>query len=244
MSIWVKNVGAPTDLADIRDQIDELDGELRDLLLARAQLVDQVAKAKAASGDTVTLRPQREAAQIAKLAEWQKTNAPDMSLAGLVAIWREIIGMALYQQGGLEVVCTADGAASARAHFGASVSYRVVTDAAQALAGVSENSVAVIALPQAQAAYDTMQVVARLPATGPAQALCYGVGVDEGTEEQVTLVRSAQPLGTGKELYRADDMVLSEIDSALTGAQIADQFADKAIWLGTYRRPISNQGEQ
>ena len=95
-------MSAPTDLADIRDQIDELDGELRDLLLARAKLVDQVGKAKAASGDTVTLRPQREAAQIVKLAEWQKTNAPDMSLAGLVAIWREIIGMALHQQGGLK----------------------------------------------------------------------------------------------------------------------------------------------
>jgi len=237
-------MSAPTDLADIRDQIDELDGELRDLLLARAKLVDQVGKAKAASGDTVTLRPQREAAQIAKLAEWQKTNAPDMSLAGLVAIWREIIGMALYQQGGLEVLCTAEGEASARAHFGASLGYRVVADAAQALAGVSENSVAVVALSQAAPAQDAVQVVARLPATGPARALCYGLGVDEGADDQVTLVLSGQPVGIGREIYQANDMVLSEIDTALSAVQIADQFATKAIWLGTYRRPISDQGEQ
>ncbi len=244
MSIWVKNMSAPTDLADIRDQIDELDGELRDLLLARAQLVEQVGKAKAASGDPVTLRPQREAAQIAKLVEWQRASAPDMSLAGLVAIWREIIGMALYQQGGLEVLCSAEAASSARAHFGASIAYQQVADAAQALAGVSENAVAVLALAEAQAPNGAVQVVARLPAIGPAQSLCYGLGSDEGIDDQVTLVLSAQSLGTGLEIYRSDDKVLSEIDTVLSADQIADQFAGKAIWLGTYRRPISNSGEQ
>jgi hypothetical protein len=60
----------------------------------------------------------------------------------------------------------------------------------------------------------------------------------------VTLVLSGQPVGIGREIYQANDMVLSEIDTALSAVQIADQFASKAIWLGTYRRPISDQGEQ
>ena len=46
-----------------------------------------------------------------------------LSTAGLQAIWREIIGMALSQQGGMRIYASPAALATARAHFGASLAY-------------------------------------------------------------------------------------------------------------------------
>ena len=243
MSDWVRKMNTPTNLADIRKQIDALDRELRDLLLARASLVAQVGQAKAVSGDTTTLRPKREAAQISALAEWQKTAASDLPLDSLVAIWREIIGMALAQQGGLSVYTVAPTQAIARAHFGASMDYQLAATPAQAMAAIDAKSVAIMALDQALAPAPQQQVVARLPAIGPAQALCYGMCGEEDGENDVTLVQAELGLQAGVEIFADATQGLYELDGELSAADIAGQFGSKLVWLGTYRRPV-NQGAE
>ena len=244
-------MNTPTNLADIRKQIDALDGELRGLLLARAGLVAQVGKAKAVSGDTSTLRPKREAAQISTLAEWQKTQAPDLPLDSLVAIWREIIGMAVVQQGGLSVYSLSSTQAIARAHFGASMDYQLAATPAQAMAAIDTRSVAIIPLDQASLPSSPQQVVARLPATGPAQALCYGLCGEEAGEGDVTLVQAelgvvANPAGgavDGVEIFADASKRLYEMDGAMSAADIEAQFGAQLIWLGTYRRPFCEGAE-
>ena len=171
-------MNATPDLVAVRQEIDALDAKLRELLHARADLVAKVAASKAQNGGA-TLRPLREAQQMATLLAWQETHAESLPSAGLLAIWREIIGMALAQQGGLTVYATNASMAVARAHFGASLNY-VECDVATAMAAgeTAERAIGVIALNEASAPKGAAQVLARLPIIGPASALLYGVPSD------------------------------------------------------------------
>ena len=237
-------MGTPTDLADIREQIDALDSQMRDLLRARAGLVDAVALAKASSSDDAPLRPGREAAQIEALAAWQETEAPNLPLAGLIAIWREIISVGLAQQGGLTIYHTADSKSAARAHFGASLSYRAcaAADAALAQAGAQaaqdKRALAIIPLADAQPAPAGLQVVACLPLLGPATALCYGLQNDEGGN--VTLVQAGPeaPLDDAQIIYRGTTRVLAELEGAPSDDDSGAQLGADARVLGRYARPL------
>ncbi len=170
------------DLLAIRRDIDALDANLRELLKARAGLVAKVAASKAQSGDARALRPAREAAQMADLKAWQETQAPELPLAGLTAIWREIIGMALNQQGGLTIFATAEAMAPARAYFGASLDYQICEDAKavqNAIAG-EPRAVGVVRQDQMSEPAEGVTRFAELPNADPSQtAWCYGTVADE-----------------------------------------------------------------
>ncbi|MDA9591186.1 chorismate mutase, partial [Alphaproteobacteria bacterium] len=110
-------------LDKIRAEIDALDADLRLRLLRRAELVAEIGAAKADNGTQGSpLRPMRRA------------EAPMLSEAGLLAIWREIIGMALAQQGGITITASPQAMPAARAHFGASLEYQNFSGALDALA--------------------------------------------------------------------------------------------------------------
>lgn len=217
---------APLNLADIRREIDALDAKLRALLLKRADLVAEVAASKADSGETSVLRPEREAAQMAGLMAWQKEAAPHLPLAGVMAVWREIIGMAIAQQGGLTIFVTQDAYGEARAYFGASLSYRICGDAQAVLAAARQaqndgvGAIGVLALSEAVAPLDGQGVFARLPLIGNATALCYGPTAGLPQENVTQLVWRDAAL-SGERLVGANgDGVLVE-----TKARDAD-----AVW--------------
>ncbi len=216
---------APLNLADIRREIDALDASLRALLLKRADLVAQVAASKAQSDDDVVLRPEREAAQMDALLDWQQAEAPHLNKAGVVAIWREIISMAIAQQGGLTICATAEAMAAARAYFGASLTYIEAADAAAVLAAAQgKNHVGVLTLNQAQAPLDGQGVFARLPVGDAPHALCYGpLALLPETEISLLVWRGAAQKGD-KVLAAMHGGVLVETDTA----------GDDALW-GQYR---------
>ena len=112
------------------------------------------------------LRPMREMQQMQALRAWQKAHAPLLSEAGLMAIWREIIGMALSQQGGISIYASQAAMATARAHFGASLTYETCAGDLSALADESR-AIAVLTLAEACAPADGMAVFARLPLAAP-----------------------------------------------------------------------------
>jgi chorismate mutase len=174
-----RHMDAPLNLADIRSEIDALDAQLRALLLARADLVAQVAASKAQTGSGPILRPAREAAQMAALMAWQKEHAPHLALPGIIAIWREIIGLAIAQQGGLTIFITAASETAARAYFGASLSYELCAspEAAFEKMAASADSIAVLAKAEARAPEGAAHIFAHLPVdqdAEAAQAVCYG----------------------------------------------------------------------
>ena len=171
------------DLAAIRREIDALDEKLRALLLARADLVAKVAASKAQNGGGPVLRPAREAAQMEALLAWQETDAPHLSQRGVLAIWREIIGLAIAQQGGLQIFITQASEVLARGHFGASLTYVLCATPHEAVTKLAAAPDAVAVLTRDEAAnvdidaHDAVRHFADLPFTGAgegAQAFCYG----------------------------------------------------------------------
>jgi chorismate mutase len=205
-------------LTDIRAEIDALDADLRALLLARADLVAQIAAAKTAAGvDGSPLRPQREMQQMQALLDWQAMAAPNLQPAGLLAIWREIIGMALAQQGGLRIFASAAAMPMAQAHFGASLTY-IESDRPLADSAGKADALAVLTLAEAEAPLAAQTVLARLPVIGPAAALVYGAAVDEGAPAGTALVCRAALQAGDALVYQGVDYVLVETQTPDTGA--------------------------
>ena len=199
-------------LEDIRAEIDALDAELRAGLLRRAQLVGDIAAAKAANGDAaMPLRPMREIQQMQALRAWQKAHAPMLSEAGLMAIWREIIGMALSQQGGMSIYASQAAMAPKWARAGASLAYENAPADISALTD-KPRAIGVLTLAEACAPPDGMAVFARLPAVGTTACLCYGVEMDEDpiAAGGVYVVRRAAARDGDSILFADDDYVLVE----------------------------------
>lgn len=231
-------------LDKIRADIDALDAELRALLLARADLVNQVAQVKAHANSSNSsnsanaadelaspLRPLREMQQMQALLAWQKAEAPGLSPNGLVAIWREIIGMALAQQGGLTICASAAAGPVARAHFGASLTYQTCRTGADALAECAgkPRSLAVLTVDEATGPVDGLTVLARLPVLGAPQALIYGAAnetADKIGDGEVALVRRDALQAGDRLIFQAADYALVETDDP----------QDDAVW-GRYLPP-------
>ena len=224
---------APLDLADIRREIDALDAELRALLLKRADLVGQVAASKAQSDNGGVLRPEREAAQMRALLDWQKEKAPHLAKAGVVAIWREIISMAIAQQGGLTIYASASALVAARGYFGASLTY-VETDNAQAAlkSAAENNAVAVLALGEALAPHDGQVVFARLPIGEKAQALCYGAAALAPQENETLVPQDDVTALVWRQAAQDGDKVLADLQSGVLVE--TDKAGADAKW-GHYR---------
>lgn len=92
---------APPELAEIRERIDAVDGELHRLLNERARLAQQVGISKHASGRTIDFyRPEREA-QVLRAA--QKRNKGPLRDEEILRLFREIMSACLAQQEPLKV---------------------------------------------------------------------------------------------------------------------------------------------
>lgn len=209
-------------LDDIRRQIDALDDELRGLLRARRDLVGQIAAAKQASGAGMPLRPARETQQMRALADYATGHG--LPVAPLIAIWRQIISMAIAQQGGLKIIATAQTEALAQAHFGAALPVDTQPD----MAALAADALAV--LPLAAAAQHAGQVVGLLPVLGPPQAVLVGAVTEEPLAAPVTLVHSSAPLADGQPL--GDGLTL------LDGDVDAPQGATR---LGVFDAPLTTE---
>ena len=231
-------------LAAIREEIDALDAQMRALLFARARLVEDVVRSKAQELDTMALRPAREMQQMQVLADWHAREKPSFGLASLVAVWREIIGAALAQQGGLMVHICAQTARLARDHFGVAAQYVEHENAADAVRAcdTTPRSVAVIPLEADLTTTGTAGVFARLPILETAAALCYGPVAFDLSETMATLVRArvseAQIVEGGVIIAQYGEDALIEIVPSSRGPLRADDIADKygesVVWLGNY----------
>lgn len=85
-------------LAELRAQIDRIDGAIYDLLCARADVIEDVRKLK--GKQTLFIRPGREAQMLRALAGRPKGKLPD----GLVVrLWREMISAFTLQEGPVKV---------------------------------------------------------------------------------------------------------------------------------------------
>jgi chorismate mutase len=129
---------APT-LADLRREIDRIDLAMHELLMERGRIIDRLIATKGTVQSGAAFRPDREAAMMRAIAERHTGLLPLDTAEG---IWRVIIGTFTYVQAPYSVHADISGGDapmrdSARFHFGFTVPYRPLPDAAAVVSAVA-----------------------------------------------------------------------------------------------------------
>ncbi len=142
---------APPPLEHLRAEIDRIDQEVLDLLVARSAVVRRIGEVK---GDRLdgrpALRPAREAQILRRLAERANGRFP---AAVLVRMWRELIAAQTRLQAPLSVAVFAPKERAlqvwdlARDHFGSATAMIAVDRPLQALRALADGSATVAVLP-------------------------------------------------------------------------------------------------
>lgn len=258
---------APRSLASLRRAIDSIDDSIHDLLMQRAEIMDDVAKAKLRDGgaEAPLFRPAREAEILRRLVARNRAPLP---AALIVRLWREIIVELTRLQGPLKVAVPAGRsdatiAALARDHFGAHV-LRPVASIAALINAVAKRRVQLGVLPAPggrgaagawwQRLPADVRILARLPflraATGRASADAVVIGRQpfEASGDDALYVRIAgakgkrAPLALGRSIASARragrTVTLVETELSLEEARVRLGDAGTIECLGGYARPI------
>jgi chorismate mutase len=259
--------GWPGGLPALRAELDRIDDAMHALLMQRAKVVEQVAKA----GKRSAWRPGREASIVRRLLAQHSGALPAQAL---VRIWRELLAGTTAMQGQFSVaVCEPDGNArftqTAREHFGALTPLRVHGSPAQTMAEVSRGAAAVAVLPipsETEAARDAwwtallqkdeprIHVVARLPFWAPRP--------DGAPAAQALVIAASEPDASGRDrsllgLELDLDVSRARLTAALTaaglvpdtvilrrdqGAQVAHALVDVEGFLADDDRRVAGLG--
>jgi chorismate mutase/prephenate dehydratase len=191
----------PSDLAELRHRLDEIDDKVHDLLIERAEIISMVAASKR-DGRLAAFQPGREAEIIRRLVGRHRGDFP---VATLVRMWREMLAATVRLQSPFAVAVFAPAEAQgfwdlARDHYGSSTRMSGYCSTGDVIRAVIEGQAAigVLALPQEGEAdpwwrqlvskdEGAPRVVARLPfgargnARSDADALAIGRGVQQET---------------------------------------------------------------
>ena len=193
---------SPSDLADLRRRLDEIDDKLHDLLIRRAEIVGAVAASKR-EGKLPAFQPGREAEIIRRLVGRHHGAFP---VTTLVRMWREMLAATVRLQSPFAVAVFAPVESQgfwdlARDHYGSHTPMAAYRSIGQVIRAVTEGQASLGVLPMPQEGEldpwwrhllskdeDAPRVVARLPfgARGNARgdgvdALAIGRGVQQET---------------------------------------------------------------
>lgn len=190
-------------LDDLRRRIDQIDDQLHDLIMQRAEIVEAVAGAKK-RGKVPIVRPGREALILRRLVERHRGRFPR---AVLVRMWRELVSGTIAMQGDFVVaVCELPGAPGywdlARDHYGSHTPMVAFRSAGDVLAAVAEGRAGAGVLPMpadgervpwwpllAASSAGSPRVMARLPFAGRGNA--------RGEDGDALVIGHAEPDPTG-----------------------------------------------
>jgi chorismate mutase / prephenate dehydratase len=141
----------PSDLADLRRHIDEIDDRLHDLLIERAAIVGKVAASKK-NGDVAFYQPAREAEILRRLAARHRGALP---FASVVRIWREMLAATVRIETpfAVAVLAPAEGQGFwdlARDHFGSHTPMSAYRSIGQVIRAVTKGQASVGILPMPQ----------------------------------------------------------------------------------------------
>lgn len=134
-------------LEDLRREIDQIDNQLHDLLMRRAQVVERVGVAKGSAG--IYLRPGREAVILRRLMARHTGSLPP---GVVVRMWREMISALTRLQGPFAVAVYAPEERRgfwdvARDHYGSFVPMTAVNTPVAAVRAVSDGTATVGVVP-------------------------------------------------------------------------------------------------
>jgi chorismate mutase / prephenate dehydratase len=211
----------PSDLTDLRSHIDEIDDRMHDLLIARAEIVAQVAATKK-GGDVAFYQPGREAQILRRLAARHHGVLP---IAPVIRIWRELLAATVRLETPFAVAVFAPTEAQgfwdlARDHYGSHAPMSGYRSIGQVIRSVTDGQAAIGILPMPEdgdadpwwrhliSQHDNApRVVARLPfgARGNARrdgsdALVIGRGVQQetGADRSLFITESAADISRAR----------------------------------------------
>ncbi len=232
----------------LRDEIDDVDDRIHDLLMRRAEIADLVGASKrrqALNGTPQLFRPAREARVLRRLLARHRGPLPRRVVQD---VWRSIIAGNLLLQGRMSVaVMPGASRAFARDHFGPFIDLHEESSPSGALAAVDGGKASVAVLPFPDSADQSSQwwpALLRLPtlyiagqipvlrsASAPTAALVAGQ-VPEASDVDLTLllVRSAA-IPAGPDAPR----IVATADGDDTPCQLAalaGYFAAPPYWAG------------
>ena len=217
-------------LADLRQQIDAIDEQLHDLIMQRTQVVENVRELK--KGETVKIRPAREAEIVYRLMERHKGPFPRRELT---RIWRELIVATLSFEGPFSVAVMVPENQTGfwdltRDQYGSFTPMRRFSTSARVIEAVQrqEYTLGVLPLPRndqdsdqwwrhlVSTAEDAPRIIARLPFAGP------GNGFEAQGLEALVICPLVKPEPTGRDrTYLAveceEDIPFRSIGKALNG---------------------------
>ncbi|MAO56731.1 MAG: chorismate mutase [Rhodospirillaceae bacterium] len=193
-------------LDDLRQQIDDIDTQLHDLIMQRTQVVENVREIK--KGESVKIRPAREAEIIYRLMERHTGHFPRRELT---RIWRELIVATLSFEGPFSVAVLVPENQTgfwdmARDQYGSFTPMRRFTTSARVIEAVQrqEYTLGILPLPRndqgdqwwrhlVSTAEDAPRVIARLPFAGP------GNGFEAQGLEALVICPMVKPEPTGRD---------------------------------------------
>ncbi len=193
-------------LADLRQQIDDIDTQLHELIMQRTQIVENVREIK--KGESVKIRPAREAEIVYRLMENHKGHFPRRELT---RIWRELIVATLSFEGPFSVAVLVPENQTgfwdiARDQYGSFTPMRRFTTSARVIEAVQrqEYTLGILPLPRNDQAdpwwrnlvstsEDAPRVIARLPFAGP------GNGFEAQGLEALVICPKVKPEATGRD---------------------------------------------
>jgi chorismate mutase len=135
----MSQISALESLAQLREEIDRIDGEMHNLLMERGEIIDRLIAVKARQGGGSAFRPGREADMMRVIATRHHGRLP---LDTVESIWRVIISTFTYVQSNYAVHADMSGGDaamrdSARFHFGFTVPLRTHASPAATIAAVA-----------------------------------------------------------------------------------------------------------
>jgi chorismate mutase / prephenate dehydratase len=211
----------PSDLAELRRRLDEIDDKLHDLLIERGEIISMVAASKR-DGRLAAFQPGREAQIIRRLVG---RHHGDFPVATLIRMWREMLAATVRLQSPFAVAVFAPIEAQgywdlARDHYGSSTPMSAYRSVGRVIRAVTEGqaSIGILPMPQEGEADpwwrhlvskddSAPRVVARLPfgargnaRSDSADALAIGRGAQQetGADRTLLMTESAADISRGR----------------------------------------------
>ena len=122
-------------LQDLRQEIDQIDNQIHDLIIQRTQVVEQVRKVKKG----FVFRPQREIDILKRLRSRHHGNLP---FVNIYLLWRHIISMTLCFEGKFALALREQDRHLTQTlyrHFSSLLPYHFVKDSATLIAHIKDN---------------------------------------------------------------------------------------------------------
>ncbi len=243
------------DLGALRARLDDIDDQIHDLLMARARVVEGVAR----SGKAAAFRPGREASILRRLLARHSGQLPARTL---VRMWREMLAGTTAMQAPVKIaVFDPSGALAwvAREHFGflTPVAVHASVDAALDAVRQGQATAAVLPFPGKSttwwsaltAASPKLYVIARLPfwparpeGLPAADALVVATTAPDASEADLSLLKLSEPpdrarlADAGLTLHAVHGNV-AEIEGMVT--EHDKRLPANSIVLGGYAIPVA-----